>query len=246
MSAPRTTAVAERMGRLGTETAFAVSAEANEWRSLGHTVYPFHLGRHGPADPREHRRGGLPRHPRRQDRLLPQRRHPGAARGAGRRRRRLARRRLRAGERRRAARGQAGDREVPAHAHGPGRRSPLPQPRLPDLREPDRVPRRRRQAVRLRARREELPARLRRHRGRHHAAHQAAHLQQPPQPDGGREPGRGDRGAGRARREARSLRALGRGLLGRALLRARASRSRRCRACRSAPSSSTRSARSSP
>ncbi len=44
MSAPRTTAVAERMGRLGTETAFAVSAEANEWRSLGHTVYPFHLG----------------------------------------------------------------------------------------------------------------------------------------------------------------------------------------------------------
>ena len=44
MSAPRTTAVAERMGRLGTETAFAVSAEANEWRNLGHTVYPFHLG----------------------------------------------------------------------------------------------------------------------------------------------------------------------------------------------------------
>ena len=32
------------MGRLGTETAFAVSAEANEWRSLGHVVYPFHLG----------------------------------------------------------------------------------------------------------------------------------------------------------------------------------------------------------
>jgi aspartate/methionine/tyrosine aminotransferase len=44
MSAPRTTAVAERMRRLGTETAFAVSAEANEWKRLGHTVYPFHLG----------------------------------------------------------------------------------------------------------------------------------------------------------------------------------------------------------
>ena len=44
MSTPRTTAVAERMRGLGTETAFAVSAEANEWRSLGHTVYPFHLG----------------------------------------------------------------------------------------------------------------------------------------------------------------------------------------------------------
>ena len=36
--------MAERISRLGTETAFAVSAEANEWRELGHTVYPFHLG----------------------------------------------------------------------------------------------------------------------------------------------------------------------------------------------------------
>ena len=36
--------MAARMGHLGTETAFAVSAEANEWRALGHTVYPFHLG----------------------------------------------------------------------------------------------------------------------------------------------------------------------------------------------------------
>jgi len=44
MSTPRATAVAERIGRLGTETAFAVSAEAGEWMRLGHTVYPFHLG----------------------------------------------------------------------------------------------------------------------------------------------------------------------------------------------------------
>ena len=36
--------MAERISRLGTETAFAVSAEANEWSALGHTVYPFHLG----------------------------------------------------------------------------------------------------------------------------------------------------------------------------------------------------------
>ena len=36
--------IAERISRLGTETAFAVSAEANEWKSQGHTVYPFHLG----------------------------------------------------------------------------------------------------------------------------------------------------------------------------------------------------------
>ena len=85
--------------------------------------------RHGPADAGEHRGGGVPRHPGRQDRLLPQRRHPGAARGAGRRGRRLARRALRAAERRRPAGRQARHREVPAHAHGPRRRSPLPQPR---------------------------------------------------------------------------------------------------------------------
>jgi aspartate/methionine/tyrosine aminotransferase len=36
--------IAERVSRLGTETAFAVSAEADEWKSEGHTVYPFHLG----------------------------------------------------------------------------------------------------------------------------------------------------------------------------------------------------------
>ena len=44
MSAPSTSPLAERVGRLGTETAFAVSAEASAWKSLGHTVYPFHLG----------------------------------------------------------------------------------------------------------------------------------------------------------------------------------------------------------
>jgi aspartate/methionine/tyrosine aminotransferase len=44
MSARRNRRPASRIGRLGTETAFAVSAEANEWESLGHTVYPFHLG----------------------------------------------------------------------------------------------------------------------------------------------------------------------------------------------------------
>ncbi|HEX5642746.1 MAG TPA: aminotransferase class I/II-fold pyridoxal phosphate-dependent enzyme [Thermoleophilia bacterium] len=43
MSAP-TSPVAERISRLGTETAFAVSAEAGAWKALGHTVYPFHLG----------------------------------------------------------------------------------------------------------------------------------------------------------------------------------------------------------
>jgi len=36
--------LAERMQRLGTETAFAVSLEAAEWAAKGHKVYPFHLG----------------------------------------------------------------------------------------------------------------------------------------------------------------------------------------------------------
>jgi len=36
--------LAERVKRLGTETAFAVSAEAARWREEGHVVYPFHLG----------------------------------------------------------------------------------------------------------------------------------------------------------------------------------------------------------
>jgi aspartate/methionine/tyrosine aminotransferase len=36
--------IAGRISRLGTETAFAVSAEAAVWHGEGHTVYPFHLG----------------------------------------------------------------------------------------------------------------------------------------------------------------------------------------------------------
>jgi len=36
--------IAARISRLGTETAFAVSAEAGVWKAQGHTVYPFHLG----------------------------------------------------------------------------------------------------------------------------------------------------------------------------------------------------------
>jgi aspartate/methionine/tyrosine aminotransferase len=44
MTTPKSGVVAERIARLGTETAFAVSAEAAAWKDLGHTVYPFHLG----------------------------------------------------------------------------------------------------------------------------------------------------------------------------------------------------------
>jgi aspartate/methionine/tyrosine aminotransferase len=35
---------ANRIDRLGTETAFAVSSEAAAWAAQGHKVYPFHLG----------------------------------------------------------------------------------------------------------------------------------------------------------------------------------------------------------
>lgn len=35
---------AQRVARLGTETAFAVGAECAAWAAKGHTVYPFHLG----------------------------------------------------------------------------------------------------------------------------------------------------------------------------------------------------------
>jgi aspartate/methionine/tyrosine aminotransferase len=36
--------LANRLGKLGTETAFAVSAAAAEWAAQGHRIYPFHLG----------------------------------------------------------------------------------------------------------------------------------------------------------------------------------------------------------
>ena len=36
--------IADRISRLGTETAFAVSAEAAAFAAKGNKVYPFHLG----------------------------------------------------------------------------------------------------------------------------------------------------------------------------------------------------------
>ena len=35
---------ADQLKNLGTETAFAVSAQARAWAAKGHKVYPFHLG----------------------------------------------------------------------------------------------------------------------------------------------------------------------------------------------------------
>ncbi|MCP4154192.1 MAG: aminotransferase class I/II-fold pyridoxal phosphate-dependent enzyme, partial [bacterium] len=36
--------IADRINKLGTETAFAVSAEANAFAAKGNKIYPFHLG----------------------------------------------------------------------------------------------------------------------------------------------------------------------------------------------------------
>jgi aspartate/methionine/tyrosine aminotransferase len=36
--------IANRLSRLGTETAFAVSEDARQWAAQGHPVFPFHLG----------------------------------------------------------------------------------------------------------------------------------------------------------------------------------------------------------
>ena len=44
MKTSGTLPIAERVDRLGTETAFAVSAECSAWAAKGHDVYPFHLG----------------------------------------------------------------------------------------------------------------------------------------------------------------------------------------------------------
>ena len=43
---------AERISRLGTETAFAVGAECAAWAAKGNKVYPFHLGDIDLATPR--------------------------------------------------------------------------------------------------------------------------------------------------------------------------------------------------
>ena len=150
MTVGRTRDVAERVQRLGTETAFAVSAEANEWRETGPQGLPVPPRRHGPPTPqnimdaaeramRDGKTGYCPNAG-----ILPLREALAADVE------RLAPARARPAERGHPAGRQARDRQVHPRAHEPGRRGALSQPGLPDLREPDRVPRRRRAALRLR------------------------------------------------------------------------------------------------
>ena len=95
MSAPETGVLAERIGRLGTETAFAVSAEAAEWKALGHTVYPFHLGDMDLATPGNIVEAAFRAIRAGKTGYCPNAGIPELRAGAGRRRLGLARRRLR-------------------------------------------------------------------------------------------------------------------------------------------------------
>ena len=91
----------------------------------GQQGLPLPPRRHRPGHAAQRRRGGRARHRRPQDRLLPQRGHPGAAAGARRRDLGDARRGLWPRERRRAAGRQARHQQVPAGHDGPRRRGPV-------------------------------------------------------------------------------------------------------------------------
>ena len=216
---PRPSVLAERMGRLGTETAFAVSAEAAAWKAQGHTVYPFHLGDMDLATPeniveaafRAIRAGKT-----------------GYCPNAG-----IPELREALADEITATHGVPyGPANVAVQPGGkpviekflltlmdPGDEVLYPSPGFPIYESQIEflggvaVP------YGFVPGQGQLPARLRRHQGGDHAQDQAAHLQQPAQPHRRREPGRRDRGARRARDRARPLRAQRRGLLGRALLR---------------------------
>ena len=236
---------ARRVDQLGTELVFAGGRGGAALAAQGRDRVPVPHGGARLRDAAQHRGGVRARPPRRQDEVHAQRRPAGAAGGARRRRGPRARRHLQAGERRDPAGRQAGHRQVPAGSHGPGRRGPVSQPRVPDLLVAHRVLRRRRSAVRLRGGARtgfaSTSSDLERASRRGDAA---TDPQRPPQSHRRGVRRRGDgatRGAGAG---ARPVRAQRRGVLRHPLRAAAASRSCRGRSCRSAPSSCTRSARS--
>ena len=141
--------IAERIARLGSETAFAVSAEAAAFAAQGNIMYPFHLGDLNLPTPPNIVEASFKAIADGKTGYCPNAGIPRAAGGPRRRRERLARHDLRSGERRDSARWQARHRQVHPRPHEPWRRGALPEPRLSDLRVPDRVPRRRRRALRL-------------------------------------------------------------------------------------------------
>ena len=161
----------------------------------GNKVYPFHLGDMDLPTPQNIVEAAETGHARRQDRLLPERRHPAAARGAGRRCRRLAR--LELGPQNVAI--QPGGKPVIGKfilaLMNPGDEVLYPNPGYPiyesqiEFHGGVALPYGYVEGAR------ELRARLRRHRARNHAAHPPAHLQQPAEPDRRRELGRRARAA---------------------------------------------------
>ena len=197
--------------------------------------------------PAEHRRGDREGDRRRQDRLLPQRRHPAAARGAGRRRRRLARPRPTG---RRTSPSQPGGKPVIGKfilaLMNPGDEVLYPNPGYPIYESQIEFHGGVGPALRLRRGRENFELDFDALEAPGHAAHAAAHLQRPAEPDRRRELARGARARRRVRPAARPRRALRRGLLGHPLLRAQPVARLAAGHGRSAASSSTRSARSSP
>ena len=235
---------ADRVARLGTETVFAVSAEAAALAAEGRTIYPFHLGDLNipTAEPiveammRAIRDGkttycanaGVA--PLREALAT----DVGAARGVT----------YGADD----VSVQPGGKPVIGKwlmaAMNAGRRGPLPQPRLPHLQLLHRVRRGCRRAVRVRGRGRPLRHRHRRHRAAHHAAHAPAHPQRPAQPHGRRVHVPRSSTASPRSRSSTTCSCSATRRTSTCASRVRASRSSRARACGSAPSSCTRSARS--
>ena len=183
--------LAHRLERLGTETAFSVAQAAAAWKAKGNLVYPFHLGDINiPTAPHivEAMNRAIadgytgycpgPGIPQLREALADDHRVPPRYRVLPRQRRRDDGR-------------QARHHEVPAGGHEPRPGSALPQPRLPDLRIADRVPRRHGRAVPLPAHEPGLRDRPRPDARIDHPEHGRNHLQRPAEPhlgrvDGGR------------------------------------------------------------
>ena len=240
-------ALAERLERLGTETAFTVSLAAAEWAAKGNRIYPFHLGDLDLATPAnvvaamdraiaDGKTGYCPAAG------IPQLREALADDIGGRRGLQYS-----PAQRRRPARRQAGDHQVHPGGDEPRRRGALPEPRLPDLREPDRVLRRRGQGRTATSRRRPASASTSiRSRRSITPKTTGDHLQRSAEPDRRRESTDAEREAiAEMAIEQRPLGAHRRGVLRDALLRNVEVDRIAARACRSAPSSCTRSRRSS-
>ena len=235
--------LSERLARLGTETAFEVLVRARALEAQGRSVVHLEIGEPDFDTPSHITdaavaalKGGATHYG---PAAGPARAAPGGRRGLD----RAPRGEGDAGDGRRDAGRQAGHVLRDPRPRGPGRRGPLPEPRLPDLRVDDPLHRRRAGAGAaargegLRARRR--PARSRRSRRRR----SSIVLNYPHNPTGGIVPESGPARDRRRRGAPRHPGARRRDLLAHPLRRASTSRSRRCRAWSRSRSCSTASRR---